>query len=47
VIVRCAQEIVREFPLTHLRRWAAAPKNFTLDFGDYQVMREVVCVFDV
>jgi len=28
--------IVREFPLTHLRRWAAAPKNFTLDFGDYE-----------
>jgi hypothetical protein len=28
--------IEREFPLTHLRRWAAAPKTFTLDFGDYE-----------
>lgn len=30
------KEIEHEYPLTHLRRWAASPASFTLDFGDYE-----------
>ncbi|XP_014674038.1 PREDICTED: talin-2-like [Priapulus caudatus] len=29
------KEIIKEWPLTHVRRWAASPNSFTLDFGDY------------
>jgi talin len=29
------KEIVKEYQLTQLKRWAAAPTTFTLDFGDY------------
>ena len=28
--------ILKTWPLTKVRRWAAAPSVFTLDFGDYQ-----------
>jgi talin len=31
----CTQEIIKTWPLTTLRRWAATPTTFTLDFGDY------------
>lgn len=30
------KEITKEYPLTHLRRWAAGPNSFTLDFGDHE-----------
>lgn len=30
-----SKEILKTWPLTTLRRWAAAPNSFTLDFGDY------------
>jgi len=30
------KEVEHEYPLTHLRRWAASPASFTLDFGDYE-----------
>ncbi|KAI8824903.1 uncharacterized protein EV422DRAFT_576151 [Fimicolochytrium jonesii] len=29
------KEIIREWRLTQLRRWAASPNSFTMDFGDY------------
>lgn len=29
------KEILKTWPLTTVRRWAASPKSFTLDFGDY------------
>ncbi|XP_037077227.1 LOW QUALITY PROTEIN: talin-2-like [Pollicipes pollicipes] len=29
------KEILKEWPLTTVRRWAASPNTFTLDFGDY------------
>jgi talin len=29
------KEILKIWPLTTLRRWAASPNSFTLDFGDY------------
>lgn len=29
------KEIITEWKLTQLRRWAASPNSFTLDFGDY------------
>ncbi|XP_066270426.1 talin-1-like isoform X8 [Branchiostoma lanceolatum] len=29
------KEILKVWPLTTVRRWAASPKSFTLDFGDY------------
>ncbi|KAJ3168398.1 Talin-1 [Geranomyces variabilis] len=29
------KEIIREWRLTQLRRWAASPSSFTMDFGDY------------
>jgi talin len=29
-------EVLQTYPLTHLRRWAASGKTFTLDFGDYE-----------
>lgn len=29
------KEIIRSWPLTTVRRWAASPNSFTLDFGDY------------
>ena len=28
-------QVIKEFKLGQMRRWAAAPKSFTLDFGDY------------
>ena len=31
------KEILKTWPLTTVRRWAASPNVFTLDFGDYQV----------
>lgn len=30
------QEIEREFPLDHLRRWSHTETTFTLDFGTYE-----------
>eukprot|EP01087_Luapelamoeba_hula_P023545 TRINITY_DN867_c0_g1_i1.p1 TRINITY_DN867_c0_g1~~TRINITY_DN867_c0_g1_i1.p1 ORF type:complete len:2538 (-),score=652.11 TRINITY_DN867_c0_g1_i1:59-7672(-) len=30
------REVKEEYPLTHLKRWAAAPASFTFDFGDYR-----------
>ena len=30
------KEMIKEYPLTHLKRWAASPASFTLDFGDYE-----------
>lgn len=30
------KEVEHEYPLTHLRRWAASPQSFTLDFGEYE-----------
>ncbi|XP_071942853.1 talin-1-like isoform X3 [Antedon mediterranea] len=29
------KEILKSWPLTTVKRWAASPKSFTLDFGDY------------
>ncbi|XP_022084653.1 talin-1-like isoform X5 [Acanthaster planci] len=29
------KEIMKTWPLTTVRRWAASPNSFTLDFGDY------------
>ncbi|CAM9487463.1 talin-2 [Lampetra fluviatilis] len=29
------KEVIQEWPLTTVKRWAASPKSFTLDFGDY------------
>lgn len=29
------KEVITEWKLTQLRRWAASPNSFTLDFGDY------------
>ncbi|XP_071498741.1 talin-1-like [Diadema antillarum] len=29
------KEILKTWPLTTVRRWAASPKSFTLDFGDH------------
>lgn len=30
------KEVIKEYPLEQVRRWAASPNTFTLDFGDYQ-----------
>ncbi|XP_062870852.1 talin-1 isoform X2 [Trichomycterus rosablanca] len=30
------KEVMQEWNLTNIKRWAASPKSFTLDFGDYQ-----------
>uniref|UniRef100_A0A914UKX2 Talin 1 n=1 Tax=Plectus sambesii TaxID=2011161 RepID=A0A914UKX2_9BILA len=30
------KDVLREWPLEQVRRWAASPNTFTLDFGDYQ-----------
>ncbi|XP_076808289.1 talin-2-like isoform X3 [Clavelina lepadiformis] len=30
------KDIIKVWPLTSVKRWAASPKSFTLDFGDYQ-----------
>lgn len=30
-----SKEILKTWPLTNLRRWAAAPNSLTLDLGDY------------
>ncbi|XP_067829406.1 talin-2 [Heptranchias perlo] len=30
------KEVIQEWPLTTVKRWAASPKSFTLDFGEYQ-----------
>lgn len=29
------KEILKQWPLTTVRRWGASPNTFTLDFGDY------------
>ena len=29
------KEVLKKWPLTQVRRWAASPNSFTLDFGDY------------
>lgn len=29
------KEVIKSWPLSQLRRWAASPNTFTLDFGDY------------
>ncbi|XP_042543510.1 talin-2 [Dipodomys spectabilis] len=31
-----SKEVLQEWPLTTVKRWAASPKSFTLDFGEYQ-----------
>ena len=36
------KEILKTWPLTTVRRWAASPNVFTLDFGDYQVYVHLV-----
>ncbi|XP_032870789.1 talin-2 isoform X1 [Amblyraja radiata] len=30
------KDVMQEWPLTTVKRWAASPKSFTLDFGEYQ-----------
>ena len=35
------KEILKTWPLTTVRRWAASPNVFTLDFGDYQVIGSI------
>jgi ribosomal protein S17E len=30
------KEMIKTWPITSLRRWAASPTSFTMDFGDYQ-----------
>ncbi|NWI17418.1 TLN1 protein, partial [Crypturellus soui] len=30
------KEVIQEWSLTNIKCWAASPKSFTLDFGDYQ-----------
>jgi talin len=30
------KEILKTNKLTELKRWAASPKSFTLDYGDYE-----------
>nr|XP_040024228.1 talin-2-like isoform X2 [Gasterosteus aculeatus aculeatus] len=30
------KDVVQDWPLTTVKRWAASPKSFTLDFGEYQ-----------
>jgi talin len=30
------KEVLKIYPLEQVRRWAASPNTFTLDFGDYQ-----------
>uniref|UniRef100_A0A8C2TL47 Talin 2 n=1 Tax=Coturnix japonica TaxID=93934 RepID=A0A8C2TL47_COTJA len=30
------KEVIQEWSLTNIKRWAASPKSFTLDFGEYQ-----------
>ena len=29
------KQVLKTWPLTTVRRWAASPNSFTLDFGDY------------
>ncbi|XP_066931569.1 talin-2-like isoform X1 [Clytia hemisphaerica] len=29
------KQVLKTWPLTQVKRWAASPKSFTLDFGDY------------
>ena len=29
------KQVLKTWPLTQVRRWAASPNSFTLDFGDY------------
>ncbi len=31
-----SKTVISHYPLTHLRRWAANPGTFTMDFGDYE-----------
>jgi talin len=31
-----SQETQKTYKLTHIKRWAAADKSFTFDFGDYE-----------
>lgn len=46
-LISCAAagEKLKEWPLTHLRRWAASSGSFTLDFGDYEVRKRYICVW--
>jgi talin len=30
------KEVMKEFPLPHLKQWSASPTAFTMDFGDYE-----------
>ncbi|KNC52797.1 uncharacterized protein AMSG_12193 [Thecamonas trahens ATCC 50062] len=30
------KEVVKSYPLAHLKRWAASTNSFTFDFGDYE-----------
>jgi len=30
------KEVIKEFPLTHLKRWAPSATSISLDFGDYE-----------
>ncbi|KYR00680.1 filopodin [Tieghemostelium lacteum] len=30
------KEVLKSYPLKHIRRWAATEKSFTLDFGDHE-----------
>ncbi len=30
------REIIKEYTLPQIARWAAGPQSFTLDFGDYE-----------
>lgn len=34
-VYRQLQEVLKTWPLSTVRRWAASPNSFTLDFGDY------------
>ncbi|RKP18357.1 hypothetical protein ROZALSC1DRAFT_23311 [Rozella allomycis CSF55] len=36
-----SREILQVWPLTSLKRWAATPTSFTLDFGDYDACYQV------
>jgi talin len=31
-----SKQVLKDWPLEQVRRWAAAPRTFTLDFGDYK-----------
>lgn len=49
------KEYIQDWPLTTVRRWAASPNSFTLDFGDYSenyysvqtqvILYSITCLF--